>query len=149
MNAPIRKLAALATAMALATPAIAAMSPQDTTTDELDRMEQDAGPPPVSDVDDRMNPVDPEVDAMTQDPMQDQTTDPAMQDPTMQDRGMEDDRWATLDSDGDGRISREESQVDADFNANFDMMDANGDGFVSDSEFQVGAQVEPEEGDDW
>ncbi|HZH42759.1 MAG TPA: hypothetical protein VEY50_01555 [Lysobacter sp.] len=48
--------------------------------------------------------------------------------------------WATLDTDGDGRISRTEGGVDADFKANFEMMDADKDGFVTDTEYRSGAR---------
>lgn len=48
--------------------------------------------------------------------------------------------WATLDTDGDGRISRTEGEVDAGFKSNFDMMDADKDGFVSDTEYRTHAK---------
>lgn len=154
MNARTRKLTALAMATALAVPALALA--QDTTTEELDQLEQETAPP-VSDIDDRMEPVDPEVDAMTQPPPQvddtaaDDADISAAEDPLQDADPMNDDndRWAQLDSDGDGRISPEEGRVDADFSANFEMMDEDGDGFVSQAEFDAGAGVEPEEADDW
>lgn len=41
---------------------------------------------------------------------------------------------ATLDADGDGRISAAEAQADAGFAASFEAMDADGDGFVTQDE---------------
>lgn len=45
--------------------------------------------------------------------------------------------WAQLDVDGDGRVSGSEGRVDADFQANFEMMDADRDGYVSDAEYRA------------
>lgn len=49
--------------------------------------------------------------------------------------------WQTLDTDGDGRISRAEGGVDAQFQSNFEMMDADKDGFVSDAEYRTHARA--------
>lgn len=162
MNARIRQLSALAVATALAMPALALA--QDTTTEELDQIERGTTPP-VSDVDDRIDPVDPTIDPMTPPPQTDDTTnegwgvtnepDPLQDADPMMDEGdrplTDSERWAELDSDGDGRVSREEGGVDADFRANFEMMDGDGDGFVTEAELgtDAGGMEEPEESDDW
>ena len=60
--------------------------------------------------------------------------------------------WADLDDDGDGRVSRDEGEVDAGFANGFDMMDADHDGFVSDVEFRTHAKAGHDAGqapDDW
>lgn len=161
MNARIRQLSALAVATALAVPALALA--QDTTTEQLDEVMQETTPP-VSDVDERIDPVDPEIDAMTPPPQTDDTTGEGMgitnePDPLQDADPMPDERnrpltdsdiWAGLDADGDGRVSMDEGRVDADFNANFEMMDGDGDGFVTESEFDADAGMdEPEESNDW
>jgi len=46
-------------------------------------------------------------------------------------------QWVALDTDGDGRISAEESRADADFSASFETTDADGDGFVSGEEWRA------------
>lgn len=53
-------------------------------------------------------------------------------------------RWAELDTDRDGRVSRAEGDVDADFRANFEMLDADRDGFVTEDEYRArDAEREP------
>lgn len=54
--------------------------------------------------------------------------------------------WATLDTDGDGRISRTEGEVDASFKSNFVMMDADKDGYVSDAEYRAHAKDDMQHG---
>jgi Ca2+-binding EF-hand superfamily protein len=51
------------------------------------------------------------------------------------------DTWTRLDADADGRISADEADADAGFDAGFAMMDSNGDGFVTDAEFRAHART--------
>lgn len=64
-----------------------------------------------------------------------------------------DNPWSPLDTDGDGRISREEGDVDPDFSANFDMLDTNRDGYINRAEMDARDAVEdipePEEKDEY
>ena len=64
-----------------------------------------------------------------------------------------DNPWSPLDTDGDGRISREEGDVDPDFAANFDMVDTNRDGYINRAEMDARDAVkdkpEPEEQDEY
>ncbi|MGV8940610.1 MAG: hypothetical protein ACOH1P_03600 [Lysobacter sp.] len=61
--------------------------------------------------------------------------------------------WSPLDTDGDGRISRGEGDVDPDFSANFDMVDRNQDGYINRAEMDARDAVEdtpePEEQDQY
>lgn len=124
----------LALAVALAMPALivtatAFAAPQDETTRQLDRQDSATAtdptmPPPQEGATEP--PLNPEVDAMTQPPSE----------PTRGDeQTMQRDRWQTLDTDGDGRISEAEGAVDSDFSANFEMMDADADGYVGEDEY--------------
>lgn len=61
------------------------------------------------------------------------------------------DVWQRLDTDGDGRISASEADVDATFDGDFAAMDVDDDGFVSDAEYRDfskahAAQVPPAAG---
>lgn len=98
------------------------LSAQEKTATELDRMEQEVGPPP---------PIDTDVQ-------------------TAVDAERADIDWKQLDSDGDGRISRNEGSVDPDFDRNFEMMDTDSDGYITGSEMDghdpTGVS-EPEEDD--
>lgn len=50
--------------------------------------------------------------------------------------------WATADTDGDGRISREEAlALNPDFAEWFDILDADGDGFISREEALAGRSM--------
>ena len=51
------------------------------------------------------------------------------------------DTWTRLDADADGRISVDEADADAGFDAGFAAMDSNGDGFVTDAEFRAHAKA--------
>ena len=51
------------------------------------------------------------------------------------------DTWTRLDADADGRISADEADADAGFDAGFAAMDSNGDGFVTDAEFRAHAKA--------
>lgn len=52
------------------------------------------------------------------------------------------DTFARLDTDGDGQISAQEGQVDAEFNAGFAAMDTNDDGLLTDAEYRTAAKLE-------
>jgi hypothetical protein len=73
--------------------------------------------------------------------------------PTDIDRDNPDNPWSALDTDGDGRISREEGDVDPDFSANFDMVDTDRDGYINRTEMDARDAVEdtpePEEQDEY
>lgn len=56
------------------------------------------------------------------------------------------DAWTRLDTDGDGRISPTEADVDSSFDTGFDAMDADDDGFVSDAEYRASAKVDASQG---
>lgn len=56
--------------------------------------------------------------------------------------------WADLDTDGDGRVSAAEADVDAEFTSNFAAMDSDSDGFVTDAEFREHARVTHQGEDD-
>jgi hypothetical protein len=64
-----------------------------------------------------------------------------------------DNPWSPLDTDGDGRISREEGDADPDFSANFDMVDTDRDGYINRAEMDARDAVEdipePEEQDEY
>lgn len=49
--------------------------------------------------------------------------------------------WADLDTDGDGRVSAVEGNVDAEFTSTFALMDSDSDGFVTEAEFREHARV--------
>ncbi len=121
----LRTVLMLATAIGLTTAmGVARSAPQaaggpavqDPTTDQLDAMEKEVMPPPVS----------------TADVERDQP-------------------WSPLDTDGDGRISRDEGDVDPDFSANFDMVDRNRDDYIERTEMDAREAAEdtpePEEHD--
>lgn len=44
--------------------------------------------------------------------------------------------FATLDTDGDGKVSKSEAEANHSFAANFDKLDGNSDGFVTKREYQ-------------
>lgn len=56
------------------------------------------------------------------------------------------DAWMRLDTDGDGRISPTEADVDSSFDTGFEAMDTNDDGFVSDTEYRAFAKVDASQG---
>jgi len=53
--------------------------------------------------------------------------------------------WAKLDTNKDGRISRDEAKADPKFAARFDKMDANKDGFVDRADFELRAKQHRDE----
>ncbi|MBW8808798.1 MAG: hypothetical protein JF591_08165 [Lysobacter sp.] len=54
--------------------------------------------------------------------------------------------FAELDTNGDGKISRDEAALDARLTANFSIHDLNGDGALSPTEYQAGQSKPTERG---
>lgn len=56
--------------------------------------------------------------------------------------------WDELDADGDGRITRTEAEVNADFKSRFELLDADHDGVVTDVEYRASDRVNATRGRD-
>ncbi|GHA83617.1 hypothetical protein [Cognatilysobacter bugurensis] len=56
--------------------------------------------------------------------------------------------WSELDADGDGRVTRTEAEVNADFKSRFELLDADHDGAVTDSEYRASGRVDATRGRD-
>lgn len=56
--------------------------------------------------------------------------------------------WSELDADGDGRITRAEAEVNADFKSRFELLDADHDGVVTDIEYRASERVDATRGRD-
>ena len=160
MNTRNRSLLAVALGTILIAPLAAAQSPQSNAnarakvqqdTVQHDAMQHDnknALPPQVNPEEVLEQSVDPRVPTGD---VADDALGAAPPPPPVQSRGAEHaadhsavvqrDAWGRLDADGDGMISADEGEVDADFSANFEMMDGDDDGFVSDAEFRASAKA--------
>lgn len=95
-------------------------------------------PPPVS-------PVEEEEEAMRRDPRRALriTPRPPRTPPAAQRLA-----WDELDADGDGRITRAEAELNADFKTRFDAIDADHDGVVTDLEYRASGRAEGMRGRD-
>jgi hypothetical protein len=54
--------------------------------------------------------------------------------------------FASLDTDGDGKVSKSEAEANHSFATNFDKLDGNSDGFVTKREFQRNTVAKPKAG---
>ena len=133
-----RNLLMVALVTALTVPV--AIAQTETTQHQLDRQETaEALPPQVNPNETADQSVDPRL------PVADEAEDPmsAVPPPARSDAqstlgtDVARDRWTRLDGDADGRISKQESAVDAEFSTGFAAMDSDGDGFVSRAEFDA------------
>lgn len=136
-----RSLLAVALATALFPPLVLAQSLTGETDDsgrpaiqaESELAEQDL-PPQVNEAEADTDPRVPTVEDL-EDPMRAPIPPQhAPPEPSPAPDPVDADRWQQLDTDGDGRISAEEGQVDADFGSNFEMMDVDHDGYVDEGE---------------
>ena len=95
-------------------------------------------PPPVAQVEE-------EEEAMRRDPRRALRIKPR---PTRTAADAQRAAWSELDADGDGRITRAEAEVNADFKSRFELLDADHDGVVTDVEYRASDRVNAARGRD-
>jgi hypothetical protein len=95
-------------------------------------------PPPVAQVEE-------EEEAMRRDPRRALRITPR---PPRTNADAQRSAWDELDADGDGRITRAEAEVNADFKSRFELLDADHDGVVTDVEYRASDRVNAARGRD-